>query len=672
MKALFPGVFLFFILSAATAQKPPLKFGDIAMEEMKMTSYDKDPSVPAVILGDYGESTIVNHQNNRYRLEFDRVTRIKIFTKEGLDRANFTIRLNKSGSAKEDLSFLRAVTYNLENGKIVATKVNGNGIYKGNFDAHYDFVKVTCPKVQEGSIIEISYKVTSESLYNFHDWVFQSTIPTVLSEYHARIPEYFKYLKYTTGNVPLVVSDVTRVTKSLSTTSFERQGKNVVRHTVNRNNITYIEERQSWVASDVPAFTPEPFMTSVNNHISRLQFELGSVKYPNEPIAYYNEGTWTAINNSFIESENFGGEITGNGFLKKIANDITTGLQSPEEKIAMICNYVKQNITWDGKQALVPVIKLERVFKNKTGNSAEINLLLASLLEKANIPVSPVLLSTRDHGPVDESIPLQSQFNYVVCLAHVNGESYLLDATDKLLPLGLLPEQCLNGRGLSLSEDGFQWVPLHSQFKTHMVTSANFILSENGKLKGKLKLDVNGYAAHDKRKRYLTQGEKEYLKDFMGIHSWELTSSEIQNSEEIRNNLIEVHELIINENVTLAGGMVYLDPFICNAQKYNPFKSDMRKYPVDLGNRIKETFFFNLTLPEDYTIEELPKSKTIIMPQNWAKYSYNVSQSGDLISITSIFNINKSLFTQDEYPYLREFYNQIVAMQAEPIVLKKK
>jgi hypothetical protein len=34
-------------------------------------------------------------------------------------------------------------------------------------------------------------------------------------------------------------------------------------------------------------------------------------------------------------------------------------------------------------------------------------------------------------------------------------------------------------------------------------------------------------------------------------------------------------------------------------------------------------------------------------------------------------SINKGVFAQDEYPNLREFYNQMVAKQAEQIVLKK-
>jgi hypothetical protein len=34
-------------------------------------------------------------------------------------------------------------------------------------------------------------------------------------------------------------------------------------------------------------------------------------------------------------------------------------------------------------------------------------------------------------------------------------------------------------------------------------------------------------------------------------------------------------------------------------------------------------------------------------------------------------SINKAMFVQDEYPILREFYNQMIAKQTEQIVLKK-
>lgn len=38
---------------------------------------------------------------------------------------------------------LKAITYNLENGKIVEIKLKNDGIFKENYDANTDLVKIT-------------------------------------------------------------------------------------------------------------------------------------------------------------------------------------------------------------------------------------------------------------------------------------------------------------------------------------------------------------------------------------------------------------------------------------------------------------------------------------------------------------------------------------------------
>ena len=666
---------LFFLLSSIplflAAQKPPIKFGDISKEELMMTSYDKDSSASAVILADYGRSAIRYNQSTGFSLDFERVTRIKIFTKDGLRWGDFSIPLYKSGVDEEKVVGLKAVTYNLEDGKIVESKVKNDGIFEENLDAHWDITKVTCPNVREGSIVEISYKVNSPFWVNFQDWTFQSTIPTMISEYRSQIPEYFIYDRYMQGYVSLSITDETRTANSIRITSFERSGFRVTRSTGTTDQIDYQDINNRWVATDVPAFKPEPHMTSVNNFITKINFELAAVKFPNQPVKNFM-GSWSDINKTLLESENFGSQITGNGFLRKIAEEETAGLSAPEEKIARIFSYVQQNVVWDGTQRMYPSTPLRKVLDNKKGSSAEINFLLASMLEKIDIDVSPVVLSTRSNGFVRTATPVSSQFNYVVCLARTNDASILLDATERLLPLGLLPERCLNGQGFVVSRDGFRWIPLESKFKTRVVTSCDFILKPVGELEGKIKRDCSGYAALKNRKKYLVEGEGEFLKDFVGSHEWQIKTTTIGNAKEIRDNFTQEHELIVNENMMVAGEMIYLDPFIHNAYKENPFKAEVREYPVDFGSPAEETFFFKLTIPDNYLVDELPTSKIISMPENGARYIYNVSTTGNQIAITSMFHINKSLFTQVEYPYLREFYNQIVAKQAEQIVLKRK
>ena len=222
MRPLFLGLQLALLFHVVLAQKPPVKFGEVTKEELMMTAYDKDSSAAAVILADYGTSAIIYRQNIGFSLDFERTTRIKILTKDGLKWGDFSVPLYKKGNVDEKISALKAITYNLEDGKIVESKLKNDGIFKENADANHDFIKFTCPNVREGSVIEVTYKVNTpaEFLFNFQDWYFQSTIPTVVSEYRAQIPEYFMYDKYTQGYISLSVADETREPNTIRLTSF--------------------------------------------------------------------------------------------------------------------------------------------------------------------------------------------------------------------------------------------------------------------------------------------------------------------------------------------------------------------------------------------------------------------------------------------------------------------
>jgi len=178
------------------AQKDPIKYGDVPLEDLKMTTYPLDSSASAVVLADYGQSTLKYNQNTGFSILFERILRIKILTKDGLDWATVSVPLYHDGSTDEKLTSLRATTYNLENGKVVETKLKGDGTFNEKLSENLDIAKFTLPNVRQGSVIDVSYKVTSEFLFNFQDWDFQRTIPTRWSEYRTNIPEFYHYEKY--------------------------------------------------------------------------------------------------------------------------------------------------------------------------------------------------------------------------------------------------------------------------------------------------------------------------------------------------------------------------------------------------------------------------------------------------------------------------------------------
>ncbi|HEY5917587.1 MAG TPA: DUF3857 domain-containing protein, partial [Chryseolinea sp.] len=226
MKDVLIGLFLALLSQSLFAQKEdPIEFGHIPMEDLKMLRYSQDTSSSAVILSDFGKSSMVYSQSVGFSLLFERITRIKILTKEGLDWATFEIPLYKDGEANEKLSSIKGATYNLENGKIVETKLKTDAVFKEKVNEHLDIMKLTLPGVKVGSVVEITYKVVSDFLFHFQDWEFQSTIPTRWSEYRAFIPEYFYYDKYTQGYFPLTVIEEEVAPNSINVSSIQRQDR---------------------------------------------------------------------------------------------------------------------------------------------------------------------------------------------------------------------------------------------------------------------------------------------------------------------------------------------------------------------------------------------------------------------------------------------------------------
>ena len=172
MRTLVLCLLAFLIFPALFAQKSPVKFGEIPDSDMTMKSYEHDTSAAAVVLVDYGEayiqatSVVVN-------MTFERHIRIKILKKEGTDWANAVIPLYHSGSSEEKVTQLKASTFNMENGKMVETKLSKDGIFREKFNRNFNHQKFTFPDVKEGSVIEYSYKITSDFFVNFPNWQFQ-------------------------------------------------------------------------------------------------------------------------------------------------------------------------------------------------------------------------------------------------------------------------------------------------------------------------------------------------------------------------------------------------------------------------------------------------------------------------------------------------------------------
>ena len=130
---------------------------------------------------------------------------LKYFKKAAFDLAEFEINLQQYGSRYEKLSNIKAVTYNVVGGKMVASKLDKDNIFEEK-SKYLIKKKFAFPDVKEGSIIELSYIITSDFLYDFRGWNFQHAYPAVWSQYCVVIPEYFVYRQDTKGYLPFTIN----------------------------------------------------------------------------------------------------------------------------------------------------------------------------------------------------------------------------------------------------------------------------------------------------------------------------------------------------------------------------------------------------------------------------------------------------------------------------------
>ena len=151
--------------SLSAQESPNIKFGKIAIKDFETDALLKDSSANALIIANIGSTEfLVKSNEGRMYLSFDEFKRIKVLKKTGFEIATISIPIyvNDKGLS-EKLENLKAVTYNLENGKIVETKLQASEVFSEKSTKNWTIKKFTFPNLKEGSIIEYSWIIIINS-----------------------------------------------------------------------------------------------------------------------------------------------------------------------------------------------------------------------------------------------------------------------------------------------------------------------------------------------------------------------------------------------------------------------------------------------------------------------------------------------------------------------------
>ena len=492
------------------------------------------------------------------------------------------------------------------------------------------------------------------------------------SEYIIYVPEYFSYNPNFKGYLfPKVTVDKNNRRINYTYRENASPGLNgTSTSSVSNEVLDFVETKTTHLAENIPAMNEEKYVNNIANYLASVSYELSTIKYPNSPLKTYSTD-WETVTKKIYESDDFVLEVNKTGYFENDVDIILKGLTTSDEKIDAIFTFVKSRMNWNKSNSYYCDEGVRKAYKDKTGNGAEINLMLISMLRYAGLDANPVLVSTRSNGIT--IFPSRTAFNYVIAGVESNNSILLLDATNKNALPNILPFNALNWIGRIIRKDGTSSeVDLMPKGNSKDVINLVASIDNDGKLTGKIRENYFDYNAFAFRERYNATNKESYLeqleKKYPGI---EIGEYEVLNKTDLSKPIVENYSFTHNNAVEIIGDKMYVSPMFFFADTKNIFTQEKREYPIDFIFPHQDKYNVSFTIPEGYTIETIPQSKSVAMLDGIGSFKYLISNNGNQFQIVYSVDINQAIVGSEYYDVLKNFFKEIVDIHSEKIVLKK-
>jgi len=648
MKKIYPLIVFFTITVAVKAQQQiptdqPYDKIDTSDLEIKKCDFEKDANAEVLI----DKANL--YYDPKLRINIDYHIRIKIFNDDGKNAANVRIPFI-SYDEIEGVDDIAAETINLINGNISRTKIDKKQIFTQVIDKYRREIVFTFPDVKAGSVLDYKYTWSTLEFYNIPTWYFQNHFfPVRYSEITTRIPQFLYFGVKTNNLVPFAINNTTQKYESFN------------------------EDVQKIAMVNLPSLANEPLMASIYDNLQNIRYQLITIR-PVNGVSRDFLNTWLKVGRFLNGYYDFGVQQKRNLKDEDVIIAAVKALKTNDEKIAYIFDAVKTAMRWNEYDDWHTDDGTVEAWNKKSGNSAEINLILYHLLKKAGINALPMLVSTREHGRVNPAYTNLVQFNRTIVYIPVDStKRYILDATGKYNIYNEIPYDLLNSWGLYVDYDSDQY-DLIFLTRAAPVRQSVFIQADfqpGNKLTGTVRISSRAYNRINNVTKYKTDGEQKYI-DYLtdGDNTIKITSLKMENMD------VDTLPLIQNFNFETDlsgsdGNYIYFNPNQFSGMHKNPFLGEVRNTDIDFGFLNDLTVNGIYKIPAGYKSNVLPKSIQMAMPDNSIIFKRFVGEQDGSIVVRYTINFNKTIFFKEDYKDIYAFYKKMYELMNEQIMLKK-
>ena len=633
------GAILFFLIPFVTYTQDTFPdFGKPTSDELNLKTCSFDPEADAVVL----KHEAISEFSWSGKIFTQHHVRIKILKESAIDRGNILIPFYSKDDIETIEKIAGIVTNNKKSGDPEVHILDKGSIFTIKKNDHWSEIKLIMPDVHVGSIIEYYYIDIVLGVNNIDDWYFQKDIPVLYSKFELNVANRleFTYQTFASEN------------NKIKTT---KKGRSVI-----------------FELSNIPAFRTEPFMDSPKDYLQRVVFQLSG--FSNDMIRTYNVATsWKLAAIELMTSKGFGSHLDkkmqgSESFISSLSY-----VTDEKEKMLKIYKYIQQNLTWNGSKGIYISENLKTAWDRKRCSNSEMNLILVNLLLQAGLEADPMLISERQHGIVSTDYPFLQQFNCVYATVLIGNKRYYLNAADENISPLLIPFEILNTTAFIVTRKGGELISVNDKTLQYLeYINLESSVSEKGIMQGLLQMNSSDYAKTWRLKNIKEMHSKDSTVGVLAdLTELQTDNYKIKNTEE---DLALIQSFRFQFQSEIDDRYIYLRSNLVGLFEKNPFLSETRNTNINFGYRSSVTINHTIKLPDGYMIDFIPKKKQIVNASKGLSL-YRITEVNDDSSVVTFrfkIEIQRSIYLANEYEEIRSFFENMLSLNNEKLILRKR
>ncbi len=352
--------------------------------------------------------------------------------------------------------------------------------------------------------------------------------------------------------------------------------------------------------------------------------------------------------------------------LMPVLAKILQGKTTDRDKIKAIYYWVQDNIRYiayeDGYSGYIPATAQD-VLAKKYGDCKGMANLLTEMLKSAGYNAHFTWIGTR-RLPYSQSMPALCVNNHAICTLNFEGKDYFLDGTESYEPFSENAFRIQGKEVMIAMGDKYEIkkVPETGAADNRITTAADFTLTDNNTLKGKVKVTITGNERTDFHQSYqlLPNGQrKDYLNDYLEFGNDNMIATGIKTSD-LQNREVPVTiegDVDLSNTVNVISGDRYVgvDFFPKALDRLIPDEKRIEGYDIDDVLSFEDRI--TLTVPADKKIIDKPEDLEMKFDGFEFKGSYLVA--GDKVTLIKTLSIKNSVIKKSDFPNWTKFIEAI-------------